>query len=64
MEAKNRKTGETQKDIFDGVMICTGHHANAYIPSFPGDDEFQVFCTIYSRIRVWQCFESCHVVCV
>ena len=43
METKNKKTGETQEDIFDGVMICTGHHADAYIPSFPGDDEFQVF---------------------
>ena len=46
METKNKKTGETQKDIFDGVLICTGHHADAYIPSFPGDDEFQVFLPI------------------
>ena len=50
MEAKNKKTGETKKDIFDGVMICTGHHANAYIPSFPEDDEFQVF--LHIRVSV------------
>ena len=42
MEVKDKKTGEIQRETFDGVMVCTGHHADAYIPSFPGDNEFQV----------------------
>lgn len=26
---------------FDGVMICTGHHATPHEPKFPGQDKFQ-----------------------
>jgi len=30
--------GEKEVNIFDGVMVCTGHHTNAHLPleSFPG----------------------------
>ncbi|XP_077188435.1 flavin-containing monooxygenase 5-like [Paroedura picta] len=29
--------------VFDGIMVCTGHHTNAYLPlhSFPGIEKFK-----------------------
>ncbi|KAM4873051.1 flavin-containing monooxygenase 5-like [Thomomys bottae] len=35
--------GTTQVDVFDGVMVCTGHHSDAHLPlhSFPGIEKFQ-----------------------
>ncbi|XP_004646243.1 dimethylaniline monooxygenase [N-oxide-forming] 5 [Octodon degus] len=35
--------GETKRDVFDAVMVCTGHHTNAHLPleSFPGIEKFK-----------------------
>lgn len=32
---------EPRKEVFDGVMVCAGHHVFPIIPKFPGQDEFQ-----------------------
>lgn len=29
-------TGKTDTEIFDGVLMCTGHHAEPYMPEIPG----------------------------
>lgn len=33
--------GDQKEDIFDGVMVCTGHHATTYEPKFPGQEKFK-----------------------
>ncbi|KAG3255487.1 dimethylaniline monooxygenase [N-oxide-forming] 5, transcript variant X1 [Ictidomys tridecemlineatus] len=35
--------GKKEVDVFDGVMVCTGHHTNAHLPleSFPGIEKFK-----------------------
>lgn len=35
--------GKKQVDVFDGVMVCTGHHTDAHLPleSFPGIEKFK-----------------------
>ncbi|XP_044884804.1 flavin-containing monooxygenase 5-like isoform X3 [Mauremys mutica] len=35
--------GKQESAIFDGVMVCTGHHTNAHLPldSFPGIEKFK-----------------------
>ncbi|XP_054836122.1 flavin-containing monooxygenase 5-like isoform X2 [Eublepharis macularius] len=35
--------GKQESSIFDGIMVCTGHHTNAYLPlhSFPGIEKFK-----------------------
>ncbi|XP_042534188.1 flavin-containing monooxygenase 5-like [Dipodomys spectabilis] len=35
--------GTEQVEVFDGVMVCTGHHTDAHLPldSFPGIERFQ-----------------------
>jgi len=38
---KNRLTGEEWVEIYDGVMACTGHHADKYTPTFPGQKDFK-----------------------
>lgn len=32
--------GEERTEIFDAVLLCSGHHAEKYIPKFPGAEEF------------------------
>ncbi|XP_045361174.2 flavin-containing monooxygenase 5 [Camelus dromedarius] len=35
--------GQTETNIFDAVMVCTGHHTDAHLPleSFPGIEKFK-----------------------
>ncbi|XP_008592006.1 PREDICTED: dimethylaniline monooxygenase [N-oxide-forming] 5-like [Galeopterus variegatus] len=35
--------GKKEVGVFNGVMVCTGHHTNAYLPldSFPGIEKFK-----------------------
>lgn len=44
LRIKDRINNKEVEDIFDGVMICIGHHGSKYFPKFPGADIFQV-CT-------------------
>lgn len=41
IEIKDLKTGNTSKETYDGVLVCTGHHAEKHLPHFEGEDEFQ-----------------------
>ena len=34
------KTGRKTSDVFDGVMVCTGHHVLPLVPQFPGQERF------------------------
>ncbi|ESO96189.1 hypothetical protein LOTGIDRAFT_214741 [Lottia gigantea] len=38
---KDVNTGSTDIDVFDGVLICTGHHATKNEPKFSGLEEFK-----------------------
>ncbi|XP_010621449.1 dimethylaniline monooxygenase [N-oxide-forming] 5 isoform X2 [Fukomys damarensis] len=42
-EVVTEHEGKTKKDVFDAVMVCTGHHTNAHLPleSFPGIEKFK-----------------------
>ena len=31
---------EPRVDIFDAVIVCTGHHARKHMAKFPGEDDF------------------------
>ncbi|XP_073906685.1 flavin-containing monooxygenase 5 isoform X1 [Castor canadensis] len=35
--------GKKEVDVFDGIMVCTGHHTDAHLPleSFPGIEKFK-----------------------
>lgn len=33
--------GEQYSEVFDGVMVCTGHHVTPLIPTFPGQEKFK-----------------------
>ncbi|XP_042907876.1 flavin-containing monooxygenase 5 [Parasteatoda tepidariorum] len=34
-------SAEPFQEVFDGVMVCAGHHVFPIIPKFPGQEEFQ-----------------------
>nr|XP_060477718.1 flavin-containing monooxygenase 5 isoform X1 [Panthera onca]XP_060477719.1 flavin-containing monooxygenase 5 isoform X1 [Panthera onca] len=42
-EVVTESEGEKEVNVFDGVMVCTGHHTNAHLPleSFPGIEKFK-----------------------
>lgn len=38
---RNTKTDDTSSDVFDGVMVATGHHVKPMIPKFRGQENFK-----------------------
>uniref|UniRef100_A0A8C9DMG7 Flavin-containing monooxygenase n=1 Tax=Prolemur simus TaxID=1328070 RepID=A0A8C9DMG7_PROSS len=42
-EVVTESAGKKEMDVFDGVMVCTGHHTTAHLPleSFPGINKFK-----------------------
>ncbi|XP_054419258.1 flavin-containing monooxygenase 5 isoform X1 [Pteronotus mesoamericanus] len=42
-EVVTESEGRREVNVFDGVMVCTGHHTNAHLPleSFPGIETFK-----------------------
>lgn len=42
-EVVTEHEGKKQVDVFDGVLVCTGHHTDAHLPleSFPGIEKFK-----------------------
>lgn len=41
IDIKDHETGNTSTETFDGVIVCTGHHAEKHLPHFDGEEEFQ-----------------------
>lgn len=37
----NLDTHQTGTDLFNGVMVCTGHHVTPLVPTFPGQEKFR-----------------------
>src|SRR5688500_11539339 len=38
---ENTQNDQQTSEIFDGVMICTGHHVVPLLPKFPGQERFK-----------------------
>ncbi|CAG5121868.1 unnamed protein product [Candidula unifasciata] len=38
---RNKQTEQETREVFDAVLVCTGHHADKHVPTFPGISEFQ-----------------------
>jgi len=38
---ENLRTKEVSADIFDGVMVCTGHHVKPMSATFKGQEKFK-----------------------
>ncbi|GBN48990.1 Dimethylaniline monooxygenase [N-oxide-forming] 2 [Araneus ventricosus] len=41
VSVKNRLSGETSTDVYDGVLVCVGHINRPKMPSYPGQDLFK-----------------------
>ncbi|XP_071096326.1 flavin-containing monooxygenase 5-like [Haliotis cracherodii] len=41
LQVRDHKTGSEETQVFDAVMVCTGHHASKNVPDFTGQDDFQ-----------------------
>ncbi|XP_041370067.1 flavin-containing monooxygenase 5-like [Gigantopelta aegis] len=41
VDVRDHVTNEVTKHVFDGVLVCTGHHAAKHEPKFAGQEEFQ-----------------------
>ncbi|XP_064650304.1 flavin-containing monooxygenase 5-like [Lineus longissimus] len=60
-EVYTKATGDveatSQPQIFDGVLICTGHHCHPYRPNFPGLNKFrgtQMHSHDYKRPEIFE----------
>uniref|UniRef100_A0A914XEZ2 Flavin-containing monooxygenase n=1 Tax=Plectus sambesii TaxID=2011161 RepID=A0A914XEZ2_9BILA len=47
-----------QQELFDGVMLCTGHHATPFVPNFKGLEEFEGRVLHSQRYRDYKGFED------
>ena len=41
LRIKDRASGKETDEVFDGIFVCTGHHAEKHEPKFEGQDDFQ-----------------------
>lgn len=41
VRVKDLTTEKESEDVFDGVMVCTGHHVKPYQPTFKNQDKFK-----------------------
>ena len=41
---KSLKDSKEIEKVFDGVMVCTGHHFKPHLPTFPGQEKFKGNC--------------------
>ncbi|ELT88397.1 hypothetical protein CAPTEDRAFT_172206 [Capitella teleta] len=42
VDYKDKTSGEeTKGEVYDAVLVCTGHHAEKKMPNFPGEDVFK-----------------------
>lgn len=41
IRVRDTKTGRDWEDVFDGVLVCTGHHASPSVPDVPGSELFK-----------------------
>lgn len=52
------------EEIFDGVMVCTGHHGTISMPTFPGQDQFKGTVMHTHSLKTVKDFEKKTVVVV
>lgn len=64
VEIKDLKTGETTTETFDGVLVCTGHHAEKYLPRFEGEEEFKGEKVHTHDYKDWKGYEGKRVVII
>ncbi|XP_065290178.2 flavin-containing monooxygenase 5-like [Dermacentor albipictus] len=41
LRIRDSKTGREWEDVFDGVLVCTGHHGSPSVPDIPGRELFR-----------------------
>lgn len=41
VRVKDNVIGKERDEVFDAVMLCSGHHADKYVPTFPGLSNFK-----------------------
>ncbi|RWS20751.1 dimethylaniline monooxygenase [N-oxide-forming] 5-like protein [Leptotrombidium deliense] len=50
----NHNENKQFEQIFDGVMVCVGHHSKPHIPIFPGQEKFK------GKIMHFQSYKTSH----
>ena len=41
IHSKDLESGAEKEETFDAVLLCSGHHADKYVPEFPGLSDFK-----------------------
>lgn len=61
---QNSRDGTVTSEVFDGVMVCTGHHGFPNIPHFEGEEEFKGKIIHTHSIKVPDTFKDSRVMIV
>lgn len=64
LTAKNLDTQEQTVDVFDGVVVATGHHGTMSLPKFQGQEKFKGTITHTHSLKTSKGFEDKNVVVV
>lgn len=64
MISRNLDTKEEKTEVYDGVMICTGHHNTVNEPKFKGQEKFKGTVTHTHSLKNAKGFENKNVVVV
>lgn len=62
--SRNLDTKEEATDVFNGVMVCTGHHTTENRPTFKGQEKFKGIIQHSHSLKTSQGFEDKNVVVV
>ncbi|RWS20600.1 dimethylaniline monooxygenase [N-oxide-forming] 5-like protein [Leptotrombidium deliense] len=54
----------THEQVFDAILVCSGHHTIPIIPSFPGQEKFNGTIMHSHEYKTWHGFEDKNVVVV
>lgn len=65
-EVVTEREGKTEKSVFDGIMVCTGHHTYPYLPleNFPGIKNFKGQYLHSREYKNPQCFLGKRVIVI
>ena len=64
LNVRCKSTGRERTEVFDAVMLCTGHLASKHVPRFDGDDVFKGTILHTNEFRDHRGFEDKTVVVV
>src|SRR6185437_2379008 len=53
VKVRDLSSGVVRNEIFDAVMVCTGHHVTPLVPKFANQHKFKGIFSIVFRVPIY-----------